>query len=144
MTSRMTRVNRLISVRAQVLDQSRAASARAEQAASAAKDARDAVESERGLLAATEPAVAAIGDLEAHRATLASLHRATEAAAQVVARLAAAHDEARETVVHSLREVRKLELFRAGVEQGESEVSLRTARREEDELAARKRRSSRP
>lgn len=137
MTARLARVNRLLGVRTRAFDVSRAASLRAAQALQEAEEERAHLQSEREAVAQEDVVVQSVEDLEAHRLRLLSLQRAAEAAANVVSRLSKVHDEAREAMVESRREVRKLELFRDAVEQGFREDEGRAERRAEDETSAR-------
>ncbi|MBK7395627.1 MAG: flagellar FliJ family protein [Myxococcales bacterium] len=137
MTPRLARVNRLLGVRARAFDVSRAARLRAAQALQEAEEERETITSTRAAVAQEDIVVESIEDLSSHRMRLMALQRAAEAAARVVTRLSKVHEEAREAVVESRREVRKLELFRDAVEQGFREDEGRAERRAEDEASAR-------
>lgn len=137
MTPRLVRVNRLLGVRTRAFDLSRAASLRAAQALHDAEEERAHLQSEREAAAQEDVVVQSVEDLETHRLRLLSLQRAAEAAASVVSRLSKVHEQAKEAMVESRREVRKLELFRDAVEQGFREDEGRAERRAEDEASAR-------
>lgn len=137
MTPRIARVNRLIAVRERVLDRTRTTRAQAEQALLVAEAEREDLASQHVAVATQDPAVESVSDLEAHRGRIDTLRRATDAASKVVARLGKTHDAALEAVVASRREVRKLEMFRAGVEETETEAAQRADRNRDDEHAAR-------
>lgn len=137
MTPRLARVNRLLGVRTRAFDLSRAASLRAAQALHDAEEERAHLQAERDAVAEEDVVVQSVEDLETHRLRLLSLQRAAEAAAKVVSRLSKVHEQAKEAMVESRREVRKLELFRDAVEQGFREDEGRAERRAEDEASAR-------
>lgn len=137
MTPRLARVNRLLGVRTRAFDLSRAASLRAAQALHDAEEERAHLQAEREAVAEEDVVVQSVEDLETHRLRLLSLQRAAEAAAKVVSRLSKVHEQAKEAMVESRREVRKLELFRDAVEQGFREDEGRAERRAEDEASAR-------
>ena len=138
MTARMVRVERLIRRADEALGAARSASSRG---ARAVEEARDRVETDErawsnhaqrfgtGVTRAT--------DLDEQAAHLRTLRLRADAAARLLDRAVAEQRTCAAAVVKAAMELRKLELWRDRIVQGEREEENRRSQRSSDELAAR-------
>jgi flagellar export protein FliJ len=136
---KLRRIQRLIDARSKALDHARAALSDAQRTTASARAQREEAESTwsqqaDAVATLTHPTVGALSE---SRAYLESLRRRLDLAAQALTRAENEERARREACIAAEREVKKMELWKARVIEGDNLLAARSERSANDELAAR-------